>query len=240
MIQINLLPSGDRRRPPAGGRAFPKLPSVPRLGGNPWTIGLAAAGVGALLLLGYGFWTTGVERDELRAQLDREVADSTRFASTIQLVASLEARQDTIAQKIGVIRSVDERRYVWPHLLSEVSRATPDFTWLTRVGATEGDPALVAAPAPADSAATGGSVDPLAGVASAPPAFNVEGNAGSTQALTRFMKNLESSPFVRDVTLVTSEQTTVEGRTFQKFTLEARYETPDSAFIETVPVIGLD
>lgn len=239
MIQINLLPSGDRRRPSAGGRAFPRLPSVPRLGGDPWTVGLAAAGIGALLLLGYGFWTTGVERDELRAQLVREVADSTRFASTIQLVASLEARQDTIAQKIEVIRSVDERRYVWPHLLSEVSRATPDFTWLTRVSATEGDPASVATPTPADSMAAG-STELSTGGEEMTPAFNVEGNAGSTQALTRFMKNLESSPFVRDVTLVTSEQTTVEGRTFQKFTLEARYETPDSAFIETVPVIGLD
>jgi hypothetical protein len=65
----------------------------------------------------------------------------------------------------------------------------------------------------------------------------VEGSAGTTQALTRFMKNLEASPMIQGVALVTSEQQEVEGRTFLRFTLEARWEQPDSAFVETVPVV---
>jgi hypothetical protein len=65
----------------------------------------------------------------------------------------------------------------------------------------------------------------------------VEGAAGSTQALTRFMKNLELSPMIRDVALVTSEQATTAGRTYLKFTLEARYEKPDSSLLEIVPVL---
>jgi len=68
----------------------------------------------------------------------------------------------------------------------------------------------------------------------------VEGNAATTQALTRFMKNLEASPFIRDVALVTSEQTQTQGRTYLKFTLEARWEQPDSTLIETVPVVPVN
>jgi hypothetical protein len=67
--------------------------------------------------------------------------------------------------------------------------------------------------------------------------FNVEGHAGATEALTRFMKNLEASPMVRDVALVTSQQEQVQGRTVLKFTLEARWEEPDAGFVETVPLL---
>jgi hypothetical protein len=36
---------------------------------------------------------------------------------------------------------------------------------------------------------------------------------------------------------VTSEQATTEGRTYLKFTLEARYEKPDSSLLEIVPLL---
>ena len=189
--------------------------------------------VGTLVVLGiaFAYWRGDSRQTLLAAELDTEVADSVRFAATIELLDAVRARQDTINQKIEVIRGVDSRRYVWPHLLDEISRATPAFTWLNKVSAA--DEAAAPAPAvPADSTA------PPA-PAQEGPSFALEGNAGSTQALTRFMKNLEESPFIRDVTLVTSEQVSEEGRTFHKFTLEARYESPDSAFIQTVPVISL-
>jgi Tfp pilus assembly protein PilN len=132
-------------------------------------------------------------------------------------VQALRTRQDTIQQKIGVIREVDQRRYVWPHLLDEIGAAVPAFTWMTQISSTE---------AP----------DSVAG----PLSFTIQGSAGSTQALTRFMKNLEGSPFVREVTLVTSEQAEESGRSIHRFTLEARYETPDETAIETVPIITLE
>ena len=177
-------------------------------------------GAGALLLLvaiSFGIWRMGQHRKELEARIQVEIADSTRFATTIDLIQALRSRQDTIQQKIGVIQEVDQRRYVWPHLLDEISAAVPAFTWLTEVASTSA----------ADTTA-------------APLSFTIQGSAGSTQALTRFMKNLEGSPFVRDVTLVTSEQSDEAGRAVHRFTLEARYETPDSTAIRTVPIITLD
>ncbi len=193
------------------------MPSLPSFGGEPRIVALGAVALLVLLFLGFSVWRTGARKAELELRIGQEVTDSTRFASTIALVNTMRARQDTVQQKIGVIRSVDERRYLWPHLMDEIGRAVPDFTWLTQITST----------AATDSLAVG-------------PMITVQGNAGSTQALTRFMKNLESSPFIRRVTLVTSEKVTEEGLSMQRFTLEANYEEPPAAVIQTVPIVIID
>ncbi|MDB4947585.1 MAG: hypothetical protein JWM27_234 [Gemmatimonadetes bacterium] len=245
MIQINLLPGGAARRPAGASRSL-KLPSLPAMGGDPRVTGLAAAAVLGALVAGYLYWDLGSRRDALQAQLDAGVADSTRLAGTIQLVHDLEARQDTIREKIGIIKSVDQRRFVWPHILDEVSHALPPYTWLTKIASSEEAPAKPAPrPAAAPPPAAGDtSKKAPAGPAAPPPpppepvgpTLSIEGNTGSTQALTRFMKNLESSPMLRDVSLVTSSQTTEQGHVFLKFTLEAKYEVPDPSAIQTVPL----
>lgn len=216
MIEINLLPAGEKRRPARRAGASPRRAGLPAYSGDPYMLGLGVFALAVFLGLGFLYWRVDARAAEVQAQIETERADSVRFASTIGLVETLRARQDTIEQKIDVIRGVDERRYVWPHLLDEVSRAVPQYTWLTRLAAVDAGPA--------DTTGAG-------------PAFNVEGSAGSTQALTRFMKSLESSPFIQDVTLVTSERAVTEGRSYHRFTLEARYEAPDSSFVETIPVI---
>lgn len=176
-------------------------------------LGLGGAGLLVLLASAFGLWRTGAQAEEVQAQIQTEAADSARLASTIELVRTFQARQDTIQQKIEVIRGVDERRFVWPRLLDEISRSLPAFTWLRELSSADGE---------------------------AGPTFTLQGNAGSTQSLTRFMTNLEASPFIRDVTLVTSEQVTEQNVTFQRFTLEARYERPDAALLETVPIITIN
>jgi Tfp pilus assembly protein PilN len=216
VIEINLLPSSTGRRNARGGsgKTF-GLPKLPAIGADPWYLGLGAAAALVLVFGGWSFWSTSGATTRLQAQIEQEVTDSTRYATTIALVTALTERQDTIRQKIEVIRSVDTRRFVWPRILDEISRSLPAFTWVTSLSSSDGPEV------------PGG------------PAITLEGAAGSTQALTRFMKNLEASPVLRDVTLVTTEQVNSEGRAFNRFTLEARYELPDSAFIETVPVIVL-
>jgi Tfp pilus assembly protein PilN len=215
VIEINLLPRGENRKASRARSGESRVPKLPSLAGDPWHVGLGAAAAAILLFAGWSVWSTSSATSRLEAQIAQEVTDSTRFATTIALVTALTERQDTIRQKIDVIRNVDTRRYVWPRILDEVSGALPAYSWITRMHSTE-----------SDDAASG-------------PSITVEGASGSTQSLTRFMKNLEASPFIRDVTLVTTEQVATEGRTFNRFTLEARYEVPDSSFIETVPVVVL-
>lgn len=226
MIQINLLPGTAARRAPSTARAL-KMPGLPNVGGDPRVIALGAVAVLLVLYVGFSFWRTSTRMAELETRVAEAREDSVRLQSAIALTESLRARQDTVQRKIEVIASVDQRRYVWPHLLDEVSRAVPQYTWLAKVTALDDGPAP--APAAGDSAAA----PPLP----EGPRFSLEGNTGSTQALTRLMKNLEASPMIRDVALVTSEQTEVDERTVLRFTLEALYERPDSTQIETVPVL---
>jgi Tfp pilus assembly protein PilN len=217
LIEINLAPGAAGAR--ARRKTLPgvRLPSLPAVTGDARTAAAVGAGILVLAVAVFGYWRMGSQRTTLEAQVQQEVTDSIRFASTIDLVRSLQARQDTVRQKIDIIRSVDTRRYVWPHLLDEISLAVPAYVWLAEIGSTEGT----------DSLAIG-------------PALTIQGNAGSTQSLTRFMKNLESSPFVREVTLITSEQDVMEGRTVQRFSLEALYRVPDAEVIETVPIVEID
>jgi len=189
------------------------MPTV--IGGDPWHVGLGAAAVVILVFAGWSVWSTSAATSQLESEIAREVTDSTRYATTIALVTELTERQDTIRQKIEVIRGVDTRRYVWPRILDEVSGALPAYSWITRISSTESDGE------------------------DAGPSITVEGASGSTQSLTRFMKNLEASPFIRDVTLVTTEKVETDGRTFNQFTVEARYAVPDPSFIQTVPVVVL-
>lgn len=234
MIEINLLPGGAAKRPAASGRAL-KLPAMPSMGGDPRVTGVAGAGLLAALVCGYLFWSVSNRHDELEAQIEQGVRDSTSLASTIKLVHELEARQDTIREKIGVIKSVDQRRYVWPHILDEVSHSLPPYTWLTKIASEEPPPPPAGAKPPAGPDAKKGPAGAAAPVP-AGPTIAIEGNTATTQALTRFMKNLEASPMIRDVSLVTSSQATEAGRVVLKFSLEARYEQPDSAAIQSVPL----
>lgn len=217
VIEINLVPGAERRRPASRKASALKMPAMPSFSGESQTPLFAAGGAALLLLVVYAMWSLGARHAELESQVQAEVRDSTRFAATIEMVNTLQARQDTMQLKIGIIREVDQRRYVWPHLVDEISEAVPAYTWLTRINAM-----------------------PPADTLDAAPGLAVQGHAGSTQALTRFMKNLETSPFIRDVTLVTSEQTDMDGRAVHRFSLEARYETPDETAVETMPVIVLN
>lgn len=217
LIEINLAPGSAGARARRKAVSGLKMPALPTVKGDVRVV----AGVGAaILVLGLvfaGYWRMGANRSTLEARVQQEVTDSIRFASTIELVRSVQARQDTVRQKIEIIRSVDTRRYVWPHLMDEISLAMPAYVWLSEIGSAE----------VADSLATG-------------PVFTIQGSSGSTQSLTSFMKNLEASPFVDQVTLVTSEQEVLEGRTVQRFSLEARYRSPDPSAVVTVPLVGIE
>ena len=254
MIEINLLPSGTARRPAARRERSGGM-SLPGSGADPRVAGLAGAALLVVVLGAFGWWRQSTHAAELGAQIERERADSLRLARTIALMKSMESRRDTIEQKMAVIRSVDGRRYQWPHLMDEISRAVPPYTWLTRVAAAAGSasgprPGAPPVPAPAPPAPAAGDTSKKGGTGGAvaaalpppppPPSFSVEGSAATTQALTRFMKNLEGSAFIRDVALVTSETTETQGRSYLKFTLEARWEQPDSTLVETVPVVPVN
>ena len=201
LIEMNLLPGGKRGVARQKGGRKPSLPKFEGLRdmvkGDPWVIGVAVLAIIAVLHLGF---TLEIQRQ-----------DSIRYAEAIAAADSLQARQDTLQRKEAIIREIDADRFVWPHILDEISEALPDYTWLTSIAQTAG---------------TGSNIE-----------FRIDGMTGQTQALTRFMRNLEDSPFVQDVRLSQDEQIQQGARLVHQFVLTARYQIPDPSAIVTEPII---
>lgn len=210
MIQINLLPGAEKKRKKGPLSGLPlKLPessgSFDRMRAF-----IVAAWIIGPLAIAWLFFSAHNRIGDAQVALDQAVADSARYAKVIETQTRLRARQDTIAQKLSIIQEIDAGRYVWPHILDEVSLALPPFTWVTGIYQTEG-----------------GTV----------PSFQIQGLTGSLPALTRFMDALEASPFLHNIELVSSEQVALggaNGKVANNFLLTGQYEQPPVDMIETV------
>jgi len=212
-----------------GGRSFsPNLAGIFSKVTDPFLWG-AIGGVG-LSLAGIAFmFTTQEARANSLAEAEaKAVQDSTRYAAVIRDRRRAEAQRDSILKQLDVIRAIDNQRYIWPHLMDEVSKALPIYTWVTSVGQTS----PVQAPVVVDSAKQAGD--------SAAPApalkFRITGQTVDIQALTRYMRLLEASPFIEHVTLARSEAVLVEGKQVTEFQLDAEWQRPDPTLLHMAPV----
>lgn len=208
MIEVNLRPGG-KKRPASRGISLPEMPSIEGLPTDPWILSAVAVVVVGLGAMGWLWKTTGDRHGELETQVEEAVADSARYADLIEAMNRLRARRDSIAQRVEIIQEIDAGRYIWPHVMDEVSGALPEYTWI--IGLTQ--------------LASGDE-----------PRFRINGKTGNNLALTRFMRNLEASTFIRDVTLISTQQIQEGGRILNQFGLEAAYETPPMDQVETVPL----
>ena len=216
MIEVNLLPGGKKRRPSKGGGGLGKfsIPSLASLPSDTYTIAAVVVVVGVLSALGWGYLGISARQEEVQLLLADALQDSANYADLIERNAVLAARRDSIAQKVDIIQEIDALRYVWPHLLDELARALPDYTWLTQV----------------IQVSVGDVVE-----------FQVRGKAGNNRALTTFWRQLQESPFIRSVELVQTEQVVEPtGQLVYAFQLDCVYAPPPIEFIETIPLFGVD
>lgn len=216
MIEVNLVP-GSRNSSSRGGISL----SLPSFGG--FDRGMVLLGlllVGALGGIGWMWFSSETAREETELALEEARADSVRFADILERTELLRARNDSVVQRVSVIQEIDQGRYVWPHVLDEVARALPEYTWLDEV-----------------IDVGGGGLDVN---------VRIGGKAGNLFAQSVFMQQLEASPFLRDVRLVRSEQTIEQtqsgerGQVVYTFQLEASYENPSDELIETIPLFAAD
>jgi hypothetical protein len=95
-------------------------------------------------------------------------------------------------------------------------------------------PAPAPAPAPAAGAAKPDSA--AAVVVRAPVEFTITGRTVDIQAYTRFLRNLEASPWITDVTPVSAQTVVEQERAITAFIIRASYREADSAYVRTVPL----
>ena len=223
MITINLRPGQKRKR--AGnplkdvGERFRALGTRVR---DPLLLGAAAAWVIVAGFLAVSWFMTQRELSALEPRIEQARAEHTRFKTFLAQKRKQELIRDSLVAQIGVIRSVDGDRYVWPHILDEIARALPAYTWLTNV-AVEAATIVNIADSTADTTA---------------PAlqFRVEGRTVDMQAYTRFLRQLESSPWIEEVMAVEAKTVVEKERPVTAFTIRATFTRADSAYIRTVPL----
>lgn len=234
MIEINLLPGAGKKARGAGagaavGASFASAASKIK---NPFTLIAAASVIVSAATIGILTWQQQAKADSLAAGEQKQVQDSTRYAAVLREKKKAETQRDSVMRQLNIIKTIDNNRFVWPHIMDEVSRALPQYTWLVSIKETTPPPA---APAPADAKDKDKKKPDLD---DAPQAmkFQIIGNTVDIQALTRFMKLLEASPFIQNVQLNNSALVQTEGKDVTEFTLDAEYQRPDSTAIRTVPL----
>jgi Tfp pilus assembly protein PilN len=186
-----------------------------------------------------------VQSREIAAVTEREalaVEDSTRMAAVIAARKRARAERDSVEQQLAIISTIDSTRYVWAHVLDEVSRSLPAYTWLTSVQQTSAPPAPPVArratdKAAGDSAAAKSPATPADSADTGTMRFRLVGQTVDIQALTLFMRDLEASPFVRHVQLARSEAVLVDNKDVTEFTLDGEYEIAPRELLRTRPLV---
>jgi len=222
MITINLKPGSKRAAAGAslaGGMSA--LRSMRTRVKDPWP--MAALVVVALTAIGLAWigFGSASKVNSLEDQLATARAENRRFKSFQTEKKRAEAAKDSVVQQIATIRSVDGDRYVWPHVLDEVTRAVPPFTWITSMLATP-------TPPPLDSTS----------IAPPPISLQVLGRTMDIQGFTRFMRQLEDSPWLRDVTVISTTTEIDHGRAVTAFTVRAAYDRPVHGKSPAAPPAG--
>jgi len=229
MIEINLRPGQKRAR---GGSPFAGLQT--QLSGlrermrDPLPLVAAAVVLLAALWLGWSWFKTGSELGALEPQLEQARAENDRFRNFVAQKRKVELIRDSLVAQIQVLQQVDGERYVWPHVMDEVTRALPPYTWLVDLGAAGPPPAPVVPGSPGDTMPVD-TVPP-------PMLLQINGRTVDVQAFTRFLRQLEASPWISNVQPVSAQTVVQDDRPVTAFSIRAAFRKADSAYIRTVPL----
>lgn len=220
MITINLKPGSKRARAGsslAGGLSA--LKGLPARVKDPWPMAAIVISGLTVLFLAWAGISSASRQSALETQMDAARAENRRYRAFLVEKRRAEAARDSVVLQIATIRSVDDDRYVWPHILDEVTRAVPQYTWLTEV--------TTITPVSADTT----SLSLAVGV-------QLSGRTMDLQGFTRFMRQLEDSPWLSDVTMLSTQTIVDRGRAVTQFILNANYDRHGRAQVAAAPSGG--
>ncbi len=165
--------------------------------------------------LGAGFlwWSQRSEASALEVRLEEATADSERLAELRAVSDSLTARREEIRSRLALVEQLDRNRFVWPHMMDEISRALPRLAWLTSLR----------------------QLSPLPDVS-----VQIQGIAANPLAITEYVRNLDASDYITDVRILGSQQQGLEDGeiTAQAFTLAVRFTEPPGGVRRAEPIIA--
>ena len=215
MIEINLLPGVKRKR--AGKGLKLQLPDFKNLQGlvkDPWLLAFIGSWVLVAAAVGLLYLPRRAHVNNLEPRLNDAYREALRLQRVLAVKGQFEARRESLLSQIAVIRDIDRERYVWPHIMQAVTRALPQYTWL--------DEMMVRQAGEQDSTLGTG--------------FQITGKSADIQAVTRFVRNLEDSPFLTNVATVSTGSTNEQGRDVYTYVVTAQYSHPDTSLLTMQPL----
>ena len=233
MITVNLRPGQRRKR---GGNplkglldGFAGLKELSAKVKDPMLMAAVGAWIFVAAALGLIYLNQLRQLYTLEPRLEQARTENRRFNAFLADKRRQEKIRDSLLAQITVIRNVDGDRYTWPHLLDEITKALPAYTWLVDLGYT--------APPPPPARRPGAVADTADTLRPPPPplAFQINGRTIDIQAYTRFLRQLEASPWIVDVMPVSAQTVVEKERAITAFTIRASYTKADSAYIRTAP-----
>lgn len=216
MIEVNLMPGRQAKGP---GFKLPDFKSLFVGVQNPWAFAAAVVWAVVLAAVAATFIKQSSQARRLSDQLDSASVEYDRFATIYEAKQAAEQARDMVLAQIDAIKEIDSERYIWAHILEEVSRAVPDLTWLTFISEVQRPVA--------DTTQT-----------ATPMTVSIQGQTLDVQAYTRFQRNLEASAWLSNVS-GTSFATafTNDNRPVTTFNLVVEFRRADSSLIRTVPLL---
>ncbi len=217
MINVNLRPGAKRGTKRSAVRL--NLDAVRGLGSrfkDPLRALVIVSWVAAIGFLGWTWFRSSSQLGVLEPELATARSEHQRYQDFLESKRREEATRDSVLGQIRTIREVDGERFIWPHILDEVAMALPAYTWLI-------DVSTVPPPIEIDSTAS--------------PTVTVQltGRTVDVQGYTRFMRQLEASPWLENVNTISATTVVEQGRAVTAFILQASFRE-DSTSLRTRPV----
>src|SRR5688572_22882251 len=140
MIQVNLLPGSasksQRRDFNIAGMVSGATASI----SDKYLVTAVGTVSAVVLIVGFLFMGQSSRERTLVEREQKAMQDSSRYRVVLQAKAKAEATRDSLYHQVAIIKSIDDSRYLWPHLLEEISNSLPQYTWLTIVTQTSAPP----------------------------------------------------------------------------------------------------
>jgi len=232
MIEINLLP-GQKRKAPGGGKF--RIPNVRAVIANvkdPWLLSAIAAAVVVIGGNGALYVVNNTRLGRLENDLRGVQVEKRRYDAVAAQKRQAERVRDSLSAELAIIRAIDADRFIWPHLLDEITKALPQYTWVTQVQFV---PAAPVAATTTGTTTTG--TTPVDSTSSNQVRVSIDGRTVDIQAYTTFLRQLSASPWITDVQPTKAATVIEQDRPVTEFNILLRYKQADSLYIRTVPLV---
>ena len=217
MIEINLLPGAKKKRGGKGaGFQMPDVKALVTSVKDPWLIACVVGWLAVASVVFFIYMPRRSELADLTPKFEQVQREATRLKAVLKTKAESEKKRDTLVTQIAIIRDIDRERYIWPHIMDAVTKALPPYTWMDDITShtTEGD-------------STG---------APSAVSFQITGKSADIQAITRFVRNLEESPFLENATQVSTAVVNDHGHDVFTYIIAVRYQRPDTTILTMQPL----